>query len=137
MLHVLFHDSGFITQSKNHEELSCEIVREALPDFNYTHEEIDSICGMIMATKIPQSPTNLLEQIIADADLDYLGREDYWEISNNLFKEISFFGIFTENDWLQLQINFLEKHRYFTHTAITTREAKKQETLGILKMGLK
>lgn len=54
-----------------HEFEGCLIARTALPGFGYTGEDI-MICGMIMATKIPQSPTNILEEIICDADLDYL-----------------------------------------------------------------
>ncbi|HEX8333147.1 MAG TPA: HD domain-containing protein, partial [Segetibacter sp.] len=71
---VAFHDAGFIYVYKGHEMKSCEMAREALPALKFTDEDLRKICGMIMATKIPQQPTNLLEQIIADADLDYLGR---------------------------------------------------------------
>ena len=74
---VPFHDAGFIFQSKDHEKIGCDIIREHLPAFKYTPEQIERICGMIMATRIPQTPNNLLEEIIADADLDYLGRDDF------------------------------------------------------------
>src|SRR5271166_1081253 len=71
---VLFHDSGFMQQQKEHERISCEIAMEYLPRYDYTPEQIARICGMIMATKIPQTPNNKLEEIICDSDLDYLGR---------------------------------------------------------------
>lgn len=123
---VLFHDSGFTIQSKDHEELGCRIVRESLPTFGYTSEEIASICGMIMATKIPQSPNNLLEQIICDADLDYLGRDDFWEIGYNLYKELEIYGILTdEKEWNKLQLRFLTSHQYFTESAKKIRQIKK------------
>ena len=133
---VLFHDSGFIVQSKEHEKIGCDIVREHLPRFDYTPEQIERICGMIMATRIPQTPHNLLEEIIADADLDYLGRDDFWTIGNTLFEELQMYGIIqTEDEWNALQIRFLDQHHYFTDTAIRTRQPKKDEYTAILKQG--
>ncbi|MCK9612757.1 MAG: hypothetical protein PHR81_00260 [Bacteroidales bacterium] len=46
-----------------------------------------------MATKIPTKLKNKLEKLLCDADLDYLGREDYMEISNRLRREWDVFGI--------------------------------------------
>ena len=131
---VVFHDSGFIYQTKDHEAKGCEIVREVLPNFDYTPEEIDRVCGMIMATKIPQNPQNLLEQIICDADLDYLGREDFWDIGNNLYRELSVYGMLTdEEDWNRLQYKFLLSHHFFTKSAIQKRQAQKDVHLNRIK----
>lgn len=124
---VLFHDAGFTIQSKDHEMIGCEIVRTELPRFNYTNKQIEIICGMIMATKVPQSPNNLLEKIICDADLDYLGRDDFWEIGNNLFRELCIYGILSdEKEWNVLQLKFLTSHHYFTESAKRLRMAKKE-----------
>jgi uncharacterized protein len=135
---VLFHDSGFLISQKEHERLSCELARKYLPDFDYTQEEIARICDMIMATQIPQSPTNLLEKIICDADLDYLGRDDFFTIGDKLFDELVMYGIIdSENEWNKLQVRFLEKHRYFTSSAKKLRKAKKIENLAIVKSKIK
>ncbi len=134
---VLYHDCGFMVQIKDHEMIGCNIARESLPRFEYTEEQIEQICGMIMATRIPQTPNNLLEEIIADADLDYLGRDDFWSIGNKLFAELQMYNIIrTEEEWNQLQVKFLEQHHYFTKTAIDTRKQKKDEYVAILKNGL-
>jgi predicted metal-dependent HD superfamily phosphohydrolase len=134
---ALFHDSGFLINQKDHEQLSCNLARQHLPSFGYAEEQIDRICGMIMATRIPQSPTNLLEEILADADLDYLGRDDFFAIGNKLFEELSIYGILnTEEEWNHLQVRFLEKHHYFTKTAIRLRKAKKDQHLNIIKSKL-
>lgn len=131
---ALFHDSGFIIDQKEHERLSAELAEKHLPDYGYTPEQIKVIKGMIMATKIPQSPKNKLEQILCDADLDYLGRDDFFTIGDKLFSELSMYGIInSENDWNKLQIGFLEKHHYFTETAIKTRKAKKEEHLELIR----
>lgn len=131
---AVFHDSGFLFGAQGHEEKSCGIAKEYLPRYGYSDEQIAKICGMIMATKIPQTPHSLLEEILADADLDYLGREDFFSIGNHLFDELAMFSIVnTENDWNRLQIRFLENHHYFTQTAIKSRKAKKDEHLEFLK----
>jgi uncharacterized protein len=123
---VLFHDSGFIIQSKDHEEIGCEIARANLPNFEYSESDINTICGMIMATKIPQTPHTILEEIICDSDLDYLGRDDFWEIGYNLYKELEIYGILTdEREWNKLQLRFLTSHTYFTKSAKKNRQPKK------------
>ncbi len=133
-----FHDSGFLRGPKDHEEESCRMARQFLPDFDYTAEETEQVCGMIMATKIPQSPKNHLEQILADADLDYLGRDDFFETGDKLFSELSFFGFLnTEDEWNRLQVRFLESHHYFTPTAIRLRQAKKEAHLVLVKFKIK
>ena len=63
---------------------------------------------MIMATKIPQSPRNGLEEIICDADLDYLGRDDFYEIGATLFEELKAYNVLqNEREWNRIQVKFL------------------------------
>lgn len=135
---VLFHDSGFLISQKDHERLSCELVRQYLPEFDYTPEQIERIAGMIMATQIPQTPHNLLEKIICDSDLDYLGRDDFFTIGDKLFDELCMYGIIdSENEWNKLQVRFLEKHHYFTDSAKKLRKQKKADNLEIVKSKIK
>lgn len=131
---VLFHDTGFIESSANHEERGCEIAREHLPTYNYHENEIERICGMIMATKIPQCPQNQLEEIICDADLDYLGRSDFYSIGTTLFKELSAFGVVnSEEEWNRIQVRFLESHGFFTPVNRERRRPEKLLHLANLK----
>ncbi|MEM6801904.1 MAG: HD domain-containing protein [Bacteroidota bacterium] len=131
---ALYHDSGFTRTYQNHEAAGCDIARESLPLFGYNKIQIRKICGMIMATRIPQSPTNLLEQILCDADLYYLGRSDFYHIGDTLFKEFLYQGIVKdERDWNQLQVKFLSNHNYFTSTAIHMRKANKDKHLREVK----
>ena len=127
---VLYHDAGFIATYKNHEEKACELVKENLPGFGYTPHEIGVICGMIMATKIPQTPHTILEKIICDADLDYLGRNDYYKISNTLLEEMKIYvHLHEEKEWYRIQKKFLEKHQYYTEFGRKNREPQKQKYL--------
>ncbi len=135
---VLFHDSGFLKQQKEHERVGCDIAREYLPEYDYAPEQVEQICGMIMATQIPQTPHNKLEQIICDADLDYLGRDDFFTIGNKLYDELCMYGIInTELEWNKLQVRFLEKHRYFTPVAKKLRKEKKAANLALVKSKIK
>ena len=130
---AIFHDSGFLFVYKNHEEKGCEIASETLKNI-FSKEDMKKVCGMIMATKIPQTPNTLLEQIICDADLDYLGRNDFEPISRNLYKEFIIFKIIPEDIiWDHIQIKFFESHHYFTGTSISKRNGEKLKHLKILK----
>ncbi|MBI2968018.1 MAG: HD domain-containing protein [Bacteroidetes bacterium] len=131
---ALLHDSGFTKVYKGHEEVGCELAKENLPGFGFLPGEIEKICGLIMATKVPQNPQNPVEEIICDADLDYLGREDFWIIGQTLFQELTAIGAkLTEKEWIQLQIKFLENHRYFTKTSSDLRAPEKKNQVDKLK----
>lgn len=124
---VLYHDSGFTKVYKNHEEIGCDLAREDLPKFGYTPEQIEKVCGMIMATKIPQRPNNKLEYIIADADLEYLGTDKFWDIGRTLFEEIRIYlDVDSERQWNIIQMNFLKSHSYHTDYCKKNRETAKQ-----------
>ncbi len=128
---ALFHDSGFLIQDDEHEKGSCGIARETLPAFGYSPAHIERICTMIMATKIPQDPTDELARILCDADLDYLGRPDFFRIGATLFNEFKRYGVLsTEREWNELQVRFLEKHRYFTKRSKLVREPVKRQHLA-------
>ncbi|WP_210465727.1 HD domain-containing protein [Rufibacter roseolus] len=132
---VLYHDAGFVKTYQNHEEMSREIARQELPMFGFPPRDIETIGHLIMATKLPQSPQTKLEQVICDADLDYLGRDDYAPIADRLYRELLSLGILqTEEQWIQMQINFLEKHHYFTKYCQQNRESRKQANLQELKV---
>jgi HD superfamily phosphodiesterase len=131
---ALFHDAGFLSTYEGHEDAGCKLIREVLPEFEYNDEEIRKVCMMIQATKIPQSPKTHLEEILADADLDYLGRDDFYSISNSLYEEFKTVNLVNSiEDWNRIQVDFLEQHRYFTKTNISKRKAEKEKRLSELK----
>lgn len=131
---VLFHDFGFTRSFDNHEENGAILAERILPDFGFNKEDVQIVRGLIMSTKIPQEPRTKLEQIICDADLDYLGREDYYPISNTLFEELKALDrIQTEAQWNALQVGFLEAHKYHTDFAIENRQPEKEKRIEELK----
>jgi uncharacterized protein len=132
---AVFHDSGIMNTYIGHEEASIKIAKEVLPKFDYTSEEIDRIAQMILTTQLPQNASTFLEQILCDADLDYLGRNDFFMISLRLFQEWNVLDIrkLSLKEWYDLQIEFLSSHRYFTKSAILTRREKKLQNLNQIK----
>lgn len=138
---ALFHDTGFLRTYKDHETESCNKAKKELPFFGFSEASIKKICGMIEATRIPQKPRNLLEQIIADADLDYLGRNDFQKISQTLQTEFISYGIVSnQKAFEELQLRFFESHEYCTKSSQKLRgpvkslhyeELKKSELLRL------
>ena len=132
LLHTaaIMHDVGFLTTYAHHEESSCEFCREILPGYNYSNEEIELVCEMIMATQLPQSPPNKLANILCDADLYYLGTDDYKLYANRLFCELKHNNEkLTDEDWLKIQSDFLISHSFFTATARNKLDTKKQQNI--------
>lgn len=124
---ALFHDVGHTVSYDDHEYHGTLIAREMLPSYGYTQEQIETICSIIMSTKLPPKPRNLLEEIICDSDLDYLGRSDFIPVSNTLFEELKAQNKMKSlNEWNKLQVKFISGHQYFTKTARRLREVNKQ-----------
>ena len=135
---VIYHDAGYLKQNKDHEELSCAMAREHLSLYKYTKKEIDVICGIIMATKIPQRPNTHLEEIICDADLNYLGRDDFFRIGEYLYNEMLAFGYINNREqWNKVQLDYMQQHNYFTATAIKHNQSRKNKNLKELQSLIK
>lgn len=131
---ALLHDSGHLIDYQYHEEMGVKLAQEILPQYQYTQEQIATICSIIMATKMPPDPKNLLEMIICDADLDYLGRTDFIPVSNNLYRELHEHGkIESLEKWNRLQVDFIEHHQYFTQTAQKLRNVNKNIQLDKIR----
>lgn len=133
-LGILLHDIGFTESTKDHELKGIEIAHNLLSEFHFSKKDIDIIKQLILSTKVPQQPKNLLERIICDIDLDYLGRDDYYKISDQLFRELKVYsGLKDRNEWNKIQVKFLEAHRYHTDFAIKNRKPKKELRIKELK----
>lgn len=127
---ALFHDTGFIKQYPNNENQGAQIAGEILPRFGYTAAEIQRVSSIILATIISPVKTRFvqsagddpLEQLICDADLDNLGRDDFFDKSANLHREMGHFGaVPNDREWIDYLIFILETHRYYTDVATRLR----------------
>ena len=133
-----YHDAGFIERYDRNEEIGIKMARDILPKYGYTEEQLDIIDGLIKSTEIPQSPKNHLEQIMCDADLDYLGRDDFHVIADCLRRELREHGkLNSDRQWDEIQIAFLNQHTYFTKSAIRLRQEKKVKHIREIEERLK
>ncbi|MCK4880842.1 MAG: HD domain-containing protein [Bacteroidales bacterium] len=131
---ALFHDAGHTIDYNEHEYHGTELAKKFLPDYGYSEEQIEKICNIILSTKLPPQPEDIYQEIICDADLDYLGRSDMIPVSNTLYKELHEQDkIGTLNEWNKLQIKFISSHSYFTKTARSLREINKQKQIERIK----
>ncbi len=131
---ALLHDMGYIDRSDDHESRSVEFAREILPLYRYKDEQIERICDLILATRMPPEPRNLLEQIICDANLDHMGRVDFLIQSDKLFQEYRIRNrIRSKKEWNQSQIRFLETHEFYTSVARRMREVPREKQIENIK----
>lgn len=135
---ALFHDTGFLIDYRNHERHSAGLARETLPQFGYSSEQIDIICGIIGATKMPQSPSGLLQELMCDADLDLLGRGDFLRLNRELLKEVQHFAgqPIREEHWLRDQAQFLRDHQFFTAAARSQHAEGKDHNTSMIATAL-
>jgi adenylate cyclase len=136
---VLYHDSGFIFTYQRNELHGVRMMEQSLPKYGYDEQQIAQIRSMILATSSGVEPVTLMEQIMCDADHDYLGRADYYMVAQKLREEMAVFGTeMTEEEWIQFQLSYLEgEHRFYTATSRNIRERGKQNRIAELKVKLR
>jgi len=124
-----------LTQSYlNFENRSAVICREILPDFEYSETQIDQICNLILATKMPFDPHNHMEKVLIDARMDYMGRPDFTARIQLLFQEIKETGSkINGQQFKHHQLELLYKFQFFTLAAQRLREVPSSEQMTTLE----
>jgi len=136
MLAAWFHDTGYTAgQARDHESVSVQLATEFLNAHNASPELTNKVIGAINATRVPQNPSNLLEEIMCDAHLYHLGTETFKEKSRLLREEIKEFGNedLSKKEWRQNNIAFLEAHQYFTDYGRKKLQPTKEKHLAELR----
>ena len=129
-----FHDLGYIHQRQDHETVSIALMASALPNFGFSPAQINLVARMIEATRMPQSPRTPLEYLLADADLDSLGRDNFLTVSHALWLEMNIhYQPRSWYEWLKSQLVFLQSHHYFSPAARALRDAGKAQNIDTIK----
>lgn len=130
-----FHDTGYFKGKRDHERESRIIAEEFLRNQGIDEKKIAEVGGCIIATKIPQRPTNLMEEVLCDADLYHLSTSEFFRKSELLRKEFSLTGSneIKDKEWLKTNIKFLKKHNFFTDYAREKLYPQKKKNLKKLK----
>jgi HD superfamily phosphodiesterase len=126
-----FHDVGFIEAYHGHEDVSKRIAEEYLRTEGVSDQKIEFILGCIEATRMPQSPNNLLEEILCDADMSALGKKTSFERSQllRIEWEKALGKTLTDEEWLRGDLDFLTSHKYFTRYAQEIYDDRKLENI--------
>jgi len=131
----LLHDIGYLVDYTNHKKASCDFTRGFLPGFHYSEGQINKVCKLILATQETREPTNLLERIICDANLDFLGRVDYPTVSLSLYMEMKAMNkVDSFEEWKKTQISLMQNHEFHTNTARILRDVGKKDQLVQLEL---
>lgn len=128
-----FHDTGYAEGPKDHEERSCAHATAFFQE-KLSPEDLNTILECIRATKVPQQPITLLQQIICDADLSHLGMEIYWDRTGKLRQEfiLTRSQIMSDQEWVDFELNFLLTHEY--HTVVAQQMFNKRKAKHIQQL---
>ena len=134
-----FHDTGYFEDANNHEQKSADLAVEFLKKNEVKADIRDQVMQVILSTKMPQRPTNQLENIVCDGDLFNLGTEDFRKKGKLIHKEVKLLYNVNINkrEWRQKDIEFLENHQYHTDYCNLLLNDQKQKNLEKLKSKLK
>jgi len=113
---ALFHDTGITETYQGHEAMSALYAYLYLQKIGFIEADIAKVTGCIHATKMPQNPKYLLEQIICDADLSHLAADNYLYKNKLLRQEwaTELDKTYSDKEWLDMNVDFLKTHTYFT-----------------------
>lgn len=130
-----FHDIGHIDNAYEHEELSCKYAQEFLKKEGYGDHRIMNVIESIRATKINQAPKTISQKIICDADLSHLGKENFKTKNSQLRKEWEIYNgmEFSEEEWIEMNIAFMEKHLFYTSYAKENFSIQKLKNIEFFK----
>ena len=129
-----FHDTGYIREYRKNEPIAARIAGRVLKLIGYTPDEIETVQKMILATDLQCEPQTHLEKILCDADLDNLGREDFFELDAKLREGRRIRGIDVSDDarWYKETLEIVKNHKYYTESQIKLREKGKQKNIKAL-----
>jgi predicted metal-dependent HD superfamily phosphohydrolase len=139
LLTAWFHDTGFVMGLEGHEGKSIELAEKFLKENNYPPEKIELIKNTISATEQAIKPVDILEMIIRDSDIAYIGMDRFYERTFLLKHEweIARDKKYTEDEWIKSNLEFLTKAEFYTSYAKSRYEEGKQKNITFLKSLLK
>ncbi len=130
----LLHDYGFIESHLEHEKISAKLSSQILPKYGFLETDIQIINSLIIVTKLDEKPKNLLESIIRDSDLEYLGSEDFIKISPLLKKEwINCEVVKSDSEFYKIQYEFILNHSFYTDFMIKNSINQKKVNIDYAK----
>jgi len=130
-----FSNIGYKEDADKHEERSAKHAKHFFETKGLDREDIQEIQECIMATQSPQHPHSPTARILCDAVLYHLSDNNYFDELKLLRREWEVIkGIkYNDEEWFQLNIDFLTNHFYFTPFARKNFDKEKKSNLARLK----
>ncbi|MEO3406325.1 HD domain-containing protein [Mucilaginibacter sp. CAU 1740] len=130
-----FHDTGYLYQYKGHEDTSIVIAGTFLMQHHYGNDFIQQVWDCIEATKVPQLPNNLTQQVICDADMSHFADTNYQDFAGRLKQEweARLDKRYADNEWHDMNLHILQHHQYFTDYGKTVLQPLKQKNIELLQ----
>jgi len=126
-----FHDTGYIREYEKNEPIAARLAGRILKLIGYKPNEIVKVQKMILSTDLECEPKTHLEKILCDADLDHLGREDFFKLDGKVREGRRARGIDVSDEakWYKGTLEFIKKHQYYTESQKKLREKGKQKNI--------
>ena len=134
-LGAVFHDAGYVSSYDGHEIISAQMAREFLISLDIDDSQIKQVERAILATRVPQSPEDLVSKVLCDADLMHLTYPDYFARMEPLRLEWKLTGKsdLTETQFHRKSIDFFNMHNYHTSYGRQVLAEKKHLNLERIK----
>ena len=126
-----FHDTGYIREYEKNEPIAARMAGRILKLIGYKPNEVEKVQKMILSTDLEREPINHVDKILCDADLDNLGREDFFKLDGKLREGRRIRGLDVSDDakWYKGTLEILKKHQYYTESQKKLREKEKQKNI--------
>jgi predicted metal-dependent HD superfamily phosphohydrolase len=126
-----FHDTGYVREYAKNEPIAARMAGRILKLIGYKPNEVEKVQKMILATDLEREPKTHIEKILCDADLDHLGRKDFFKLDGKLREGRRARGIDVSDDakWYEGTLEIITKHQYYTESQKKLREKEKQENI--------
>jgi predicted metal-dependent HD superfamily phosphohydrolase len=126
-----FHDTGYIREYEKNEPIAARMAGRILKLIGYKPKEIELIQNMILATDLARKPKTHVEKILCDADLDHLGRKDFFKMDGKLREGRRIRGLDVSDDveWYKGTLEVIKNHQYYTQSQKQLREKEKQKNI--------
>jgi predicted metal-dependent HD superfamily phosphohydrolase len=131
-----FHDAGYGWKYIGHEEESNKVCAQFLKKVNYSPYRIAQVLSCIDATRIPQHPLNLTEEVLCDADFYHLSQPGYPQNERLLRQEWlqCLDRKYTDTEWNNMNYTFLKTHQYFTDYGKKILQKGKEKNMNELEL---
>ena len=129
---AIFHDFGYLEQSFDNEKLALPYLEEFGRKFDIDKKFLLHANDLILETVFPYTPLTPAGSLLCDADIEYIGRECFFEYAGLFREELAGDGIvYTDEQWWSLETDFLQENKFFTPICRSLRNVGRLSNLRI------